>query len=431
MAEGYTYEDEYQYFNTFVKYTHKKYSKDENLSMMQIQHHTLEIMEEAIHEDKTKAHTPDRDQIKFTCAHVLALVFSMCQGHYMRYISPCLPTRYLVERVIHNHEKFTLNKRMLSALKNLTGTYIRYMEFPYGRGHDGHLQNAVYDFTAMLWEITRLESIHDLMSLKIQMHCHNHVIMERYHAKISKPFMDYTYRALEITKTAHHEGWKYYWNPKSHKLLELLNEGEQNLIEYGKAYDLDALTSKVRNAIIRKLCSPDCNEKDLISSLSNIFQLQSDEINTRDKNTLLWPVLQHTYCLTFEEIFNQQFFPHISEILQNEQRSEMEPNRKRKRTEIEEERKRANTASPEDATQTSEHTESTHKPTSTTVSVTGGHPVKVEGSDSGYSTGESAGGYSIDPNMITLTVDPDTLDVEVLDLSDPILNLLYNDGQRI
>ena len=77
---------------------------------------------------------PDKDNIKFQCAHIIGLLFSICQGKCLRFIYPCLPSRYLHERypktVIN---EFTTNKRLVKANRTMDTSYAKLMEYPFDK----------------------------------------------------------------------------------------------------------------------------------------------------------------------------------------------------------------------------------------------------------------------------------------------------------
>jgi len=132
---------------------------------------------------------------------------------------------------------------------------------------------------------------------------------ERYHAKIKRPELESDYNENMITERYQNYGWKYFWNPRSSKILALINNITESSIRIGVEYDLEDLSNILRTSILTQIYSntPEVNEQDLINKLSILFQLQSEEIDIRDRRTLLWPILQNTYCLSFEEIYNSKY----------------------------------------------------------------------------------------------------------------------------
>jgi len=414
MAAGHKFEDEYRYFNTFVKHTSQKFSHDDTLNLLQLQSYTLELMEETFHEDKKKPFHPDKDSIKFQCAYIMSLIFSICQGPSFRFIFPCLSTRLLTDRYNdQSTEKYVLNKRLIRTSKNMVTSYAKFMEYPWDRSQEMMLQESIYEFVALIWKISGTASIHDLLILRIQTYGHPHIVSERYHTKIQKPYMAYTYNEFEITKNSANPGWKYYWNPRSHTLLELLSNDEgTSFVEYGVAYSLEDLVDKMREAILTKIYSSKTNEKDLISSLSRIFQLQTDEIDIRDKNSLIWPVLQHTYCLGFEDIFNSLYF------------KKLEVNNKD-----------VQTSGETTQTATTDQTFVTHGTQASEQSTTHAHsatitiPVPDPNSDETQETEYTNSGRN--PSVIDLQLDPDNIDLDtldIIDLSSLGLNVITSDG---
>ncbi len=416
MAESHSLEDEYKYFHTFVKNTNQKFSHDDNLNFLQLQSYTLELIEETMPDEKESQFRPDKDNIKFQCAHIIGLLFSICQGKCLRFIYPCLPSRYLHERypktVIN---EFATNKRLVKANRTMDTSYAKLMEYHFDKSQEMVLQDAIYEYSALIWRISNMPSIHDLLSLKIQLYCHPHILTERYHSKISKPFMTQMYNNWEISKTTLDPGWKYYWNPRSTILSNLLNASENSTIKYGSPYTIEELTETLRETILTKLYNGKSNEKDLISSLSQYFQLQSDEIDIRDRNTFIWPVLQHTYCLSFEDIFNSKYLPNFDEIRKNVKIPEI-PEREQKFS-SETQKQGTNKTPVENATQTSQQPEiAVIAPTQAVPIPTLSTPKNQTTNPSGYTT------------VINLHLDPETIDLTDMDLTNLGFNVITQDG---
>jgi len=416
MAAGYKFEDEYRYFNTFVKHTGQKFSHDDTLNLLQLQSYTLELMEETFHDDKKKPYHPDKDSIKFQCAFILSLVFSICQGPSFRFIFPCLSSRLLTDRYGNQStEKYMLTKKLIRTSRHMVTSYAKYTEYPWDRSQEMMLQESIYEFVALIWKISGTNSIHDLLILRIQTYGHPHIVSERYHAKLQKPYMAYTYNEFEITRNDAHSGWKYYWNPRSHALLELLSNDEgTSFVQYGVAYSLVELVDNLREAILVKIYSNKTNEKDLVSSLSRIFQLQTDEIDIRDKNSLIWPVLQHTYCLGFEDIFNSLYFKQLE--VNNK---DVQTHRPRKDTQTTTANQAPFTHDPQTSEQSTAHAHSA----TITVSVSDSDIDETEETE--FSTSEH------NPSVNDLQLDPDNIDLDNLDgidLSALELNIVTSDG---
>jgi len=309
MASGESMNDEYQYFHTFVEKSNQKCSHDENLNFIQLQAYTFELLEK-LTEEGNGYDNVDQDCVTFHCSHIMALLFGICQD--IKTVIPCLPSIRLQYRFPEDMNMTQLCRKLFTVSKDLATFYAKSSICAYDRSYDLWLQEAIYDYGALIWKISETDSIHDLMSLKIQLYSHYHVLTEKYHAQLKKPFMLNEYRSKSII------GWKYFWNPKSTALLELLALDGHQVMRYGVAYSLDDATFRVQIAILRKLYYGHKSETDLVHELCNIFQFRSKEINIRDRRTLLWPVLQHLYCLPFEDLWNEKHGPRS----QSEQRSQ-------------------------------------------------------------------------------------------------------------
>jgi len=297
MASGESMNDEYQYFHTFVEKSNQKCSHDENLNFIQLQTYTFELLEK-LTEEGNGYDNVDQDCVTFHCSHIMALLFGICQD--IKTVIPCLPSIRLQYRFPEDMNMTQLCRKLFTVSKDLATYYAKSSICAYDRTYDLWFQEAIYDYGTLIWKISGTDNIHDLMSLKIQLYSHYHVISEKYHAQMRKPFMLNEYRSKSII------GWKYFWNPKSTTLLDLLALDGHHVMRYGVAYSLDDATFRIQIAILRKLYYGKMSEHDLVHSLCNIFQLRNKEINIRDRRTLLWPVLQHLYCLPFEDLWNEK-----------------------------------------------------------------------------------------------------------------------------
>lgn len=294
MSTGEMMSDEYDYFHTFVEKTHQKCSHDESLNFIQLQAYIYELLEKTLGDD-IKYTSLDKDYIKFHCSHIIALIFAICKD--LKTMIPCLPSHKIKSRMPSSMTIQALSVKLIENGKDLNTYFAKSSVYAFDRNYELWLQETIYDLSTIIWKISELNTIHDLMSLKMQLHCNYHLIQERYHAHISKPFMREKYRKHSII------GWKYFWNPRSTALIQLLSVGVP-FINYGISYSLEDIIDKLQSAILQMIYGQKKNEHDLISSLCTIFQLRTRDIDIRNKNTLIFPILQHLYCLPFEDIWD-------------------------------------------------------------------------------------------------------------------------------
>jgi hypothetical protein len=186
-------------------------------------------------------------------------------------------------------------KEIIKSNKEMILYFIRSTMCYWDTSYFEMLQKSVYEFVLRLWELSETDSMHDLMSLKIQMFCHYHIKNEKLTQSLAKPFMQYQYENNPIYP------WKYYWNPNSGKLLEFINT--INSIELGVEYHIDSLVATLFTAIRYRTIDPQADRGALLQELSVLLNCSMDDIALDDKNTLLWPLLFHVYTKSYEELW--------------------------------------------------------------------------------------------------------------------------------
>jgi len=351
MASGEVMSDEYQYFHTFVEKSNQKCSHEDSLNFIQMQSYTFELLEK-LTEEGNGYESLDKDYIAFHCSHIMALLFGIC--HDIKTIIPCLPSIQIPYRFPSEMNIAQLCRKLVTISKDLNTYFAKSSICAYDRTYDLWFQEAIYDYGTLIWKISGTQDMHDLMTLKIQIYCHYHIMSEKYHAQLAKPFMQNEYRSKSIM------GWKYFWNPKSTALLDLLALDGHHVMRYGVAYSLDDATFRIQIAILRKIYSGQMSEDELVHSLCRIFQLRNKELNIRDRRTLIWPILQHLYCMPFEDLWNGK---HGSKS-RSESRS-LSGERERQRSTVERSEQEV-----KETTQTATSTATLDSPTTTTATTT-------------------------------------------------------------
>jgi hypothetical protein len=278
---------EYDYFYDFVRQTHPVVCPVIPINFLQLQILVNDLYNLVL----SKSH--DKDEIKWKCGDILAILFSLCDD--IATVEPCQDASYYKRspgKVIDPIDKV---KEIIKSNKEMILYFIRSTMCYWDTSYFEMLQKSVYEFVLRLWELSETDSMHDLMSLKIQMFCHYHIKNEKLTQSLAKPFMQYQYENNPIYP------WKYYWNPNSAKLLEFINT--INTIELGVEYHIDSLVAALFTAIRYKILDSQVDKNVLLQELSVLLNCSVDDIDLDDKNTLLWPLLFHVYTKSYEELW--------------------------------------------------------------------------------------------------------------------------------
>lgn len=278
---------EYEYFVVFVTNTKPLCSNDDSLNMLQIQNMIMEIVETILNKPLAT------DLIRIKCADLVAVLFHFCHtAHVITVTQPSVDqTKY----------RITIKE---AAVKLLTIGQILAQQYAKTRlvGHDQEiwhiLETQMNYLSELLWNIASMSDLHELLSFKIQIYSHSHIIMDKMHAILNKPHMEEEFETKSIYP------WKYYWHPKSKKLLNYL--GQCKSVPLGVSYSLNEILKFVNSDMIHKIYDHETPETDVVNEMASIFQLSGTDFCLRDLRSLQWPLLQHLYTLKFEDLWNSK-----------------------------------------------------------------------------------------------------------------------------
>jgi hypothetical protein len=286
--------DEYNYFKIFVRQTIPKTCPLTPINFLHLQSMVMDML----HIVLTKSH--DKDAIRWKCGDILAMLFSI--SGEMPNIEPCQDSTHYRKEPGELRDSYTLTQEMIQTNKELILYFVKSTMCYWDPGFFETLQTLIYDFVTKLWEISDLNDLHELMSLKIQMFCHYHIRNERVAQSLAKPFMKYRYEALSIHPL------KYYWNPESKELLQFINS--VNNIQLGVEHYLDEYLRSLYSAIKYKIHDLKIEPSAVLNELGLLLNCHVDDLDLDDSKTLLWPLLYHVYTRTFDEIWqSKHWFP--------------------------------------------------------------------------------------------------------------------------
>jgi len=273
---------EYKYFRVFAKQACLAYGVEVVVHMLQLHTHALDVVDTLL----DKGH--DTDTVQSKCGDLVGLMYGITI--HMNNIDPTPPcdapsTEHWTHREKALHLIATVKKFALTVMK------IRYN----GMFHLlPELEGLAQDIVYVAWSISKLSTLHELMSCKIQSHCHYHLIMDKQHTIQSKPYLKFHYENYPIYP------WKYNFQAGSKSLIEFI--GECHSISLEQLYSLDEVTTILQNQIFHKIHEHNLEEEFVIETLEHIFQIERSNFNIRDKRSLQWPILLHLYIPSFETI---------------------------------------------------------------------------------------------------------------------------------
>jgi len=285
MEQGKDKEREYKYFLVFVKKTNPLCSPDDLLNLLQIQSNIMELVE--IIMDKRL----DIDHIRLKCGDILTMLFQFCQT--AMYLGPVKTSESLKKETLRSRDAVI---KLMKFGKTIIQKYSMTKIIGICRESIEELNYQIQELTELLWNISELESIHDLMSYKIQAYSHNHIFTEKHHSILSKPYMKDEFESKSVFP------WKYYWHPNSKKLLNYM--GDCTKTKLGVAFTLNEIVDHFYEQMLHKIYDHEELEANVSLEVGALFQLQQEDFCLRDKRSLQWPLLQHVYTLRFEELWN-------------------------------------------------------------------------------------------------------------------------------
>jgi hypothetical protein len=286
--------EEYEYFQVFVRQTIPKTCPLLPINFLHLHSMTMDL----IHIVLSKSH--DIDGIRWKCGDILAMLFSISND--MPTIQPCQESSHYIKVQGRRQDNYALIQELIPTVRELIMYFIKSTMCYWDSNFFEKFQSLIYDYAHKLWELSDLDNIHDLMSLRIQMYCHYHLRNEKIAQGMSKPFMKFRYESKSIHPL------KYYWNPESKDLLEFVNS--VNNIQLGIEYDIEVILRALISAAKYRIHDLKIDPNIVENELSQLLNCNIDDIDLDDRRTLLWPLLYHVYTKTFEEIWSSKhWFP--------------------------------------------------------------------------------------------------------------------------
>lgn len=161
------------------------------------------------------------------------------------------------------------------------------------------MQKQIYQLSDELLGISGLRDIHELMSLAIEVHCNEDLLMQRLQHIKKHSEQRRTYEKRTIYP------WKYYWNPHNPELLEFIAGCSE--ITLGKPYTLKEMIDIILCLIRHKINDHKESEEELTYRISQILNIPKEKIDFNQRQTLIYPLQKSIYPVTFEEAWRDKF----------------------------------------------------------------------------------------------------------------------------
>jgi hypothetical protein len=281
---------EYRYFDTFVRNTKVKISNSHTLNLLYLQFVVLELSELLI------SHKSYKDSIRFKCGEIFSVMFMITQD--IPALRPCVKSSRPNNKWDLDKDQSIKLSNLMTKMKLVIYNYIQVMNQPWDRNSFEALQLEVDEFTLIVWEISNTMTIHDLLSLTIQINSKKQLLHQKSQIISYKPYMANAYEIKSIYP------WKYTWNHYSMEFWEYLNQC--GTIKMGKEYSIEELLDILKEIICHKLVEHELSEETITLELSFYLNTPTSELNINDVRTLIYPLLYHLNIKSYEEIWMEK-----------------------------------------------------------------------------------------------------------------------------
>ena len=286
---------EYQYFTDFVKQFSENSNLDISKSLLFAAGSGFRLNEIVL----SKPH--DKDAIDMVAADLVFFIFHAA-GNEMTNIKGIIRCNTSNDMKGKASNLSTALKELLFA--HATNPNLDLIDIK-------RIEGLNCEILGRILEITEKKSIHRLFAICIQLKGGNDDIMlSRFNHIMAKPHMQYQIECNTIFPL-------YYILPfySNREFLDLLRKS--GVVTMGTFLVLHEVVEKVQIYLINLMKAHNLSWKDTSSKLEKTFGKYSMNIDVKDKNTLIYPIVQNLSLITFEENWNAKFHNKIPYIVEN------------------------------------------------------------------------------------------------------------------